>query len=83
MHRDWVLSLKSQCRRAKVPLFFKQWGAVQKSKTGRTLNGRTYDAMPKRRGGVAVGGRRPQPAPREDYPFGKLSPLPAVVRGDR
>jgi len=46
MHRDWVLSLKSQCRRAKVPFFFKQWGGIQKSKTGRTLGGRTYDEMP-------------------------------------
>jgi len=24
MHRDWVLSLRNQCRRAKVPFFFKQ-----------------------------------------------------------
>jgi hypothetical protein len=30
----------------RVPFFFKQWGGVQKSKRGRMLNGRTFDAMP-------------------------------------
>ena len=34
------------CRREKVPFFFKQWGGVHKSTTGRLLNGRTYDEMP-------------------------------------
>jgi protein gp37 len=29
-----------------VPLFFKQWGGVNKKKTGRELNGRTYDNLP-------------------------------------
>jgi protein gp37 len=29
-----------------VPFFFKQWGGVQKKKTGRTLEGRTWDEMP-------------------------------------
>lgn len=46
MERLWVLDLLRQCRSAKVPFFFKQWGGVQKGKTGRLLNGRTYDAMP-------------------------------------
>ena len=41
MQRDWVISLRDQCRHVKVPFFFKQWGGVQKSKFGRTLNGRT------------------------------------------
>ncbi len=48
MHRDWVISIRDQCRRAKVPFFFKQWGGFHKSKTGRTLDGHSYDAMPKR-----------------------------------
>ena len=26
--------------------FFKQWGGTNKKKTGRILNGRTYDEMP-------------------------------------
>jgi protein gp37 len=46
MHRDWVIDIRNQCRRAKVPFFFKQWGGVQKSRFGRALDGRTYDAMP-------------------------------------
>lgn len=46
MKRDWVVSLRRQCREQKVPFFFKQWGGVRKSKNGRTLDGRTYDAMP-------------------------------------
>jgi protein gp37 len=46
MQREWVVSLKNQCWKARVPFFFKQWGGVQKSKYGRELNGRTYDQMP-------------------------------------
>jgi protein gp37 len=29
-----------------VAFFFKQWGGTNKKKTGRILNGRTYDEMP-------------------------------------
>jgi len=29
-----------------VPFFFKQWGGVNKKKTGRELQGRTWDEMP-------------------------------------
>jgi protein gp37 len=43
---EWVLDLRNQCLKAGVPFFFKQWGGVQKSKTGRTLEGRTWDEMP-------------------------------------
>jgi protein gp37 len=48
MAKDWVLSLQRQCRKQKVKFFFKQWGGVRKSKTGRQLNGRTYDELPRR-----------------------------------
>jgi protein gp37 len=48
MHKEWVLSLRDQCDRAGVPFFFKQWGGVRKGKTGRELDGRTYDAIPPR-----------------------------------
>ena len=43
---SWVTDLRDQCVRADVPFFFKQWGGVQKSKTGRALEGRTWDQMP-------------------------------------
>ncbi len=48
MQREWVLSIRDQCERAQVPFFFKQWGGVRKSKTGRELDGRTYDGLPHR-----------------------------------
>jgi protein gp37 len=44
----WVRSIRAQCRATKVPFFFKQWGGVRKSTTGRTLDGRTYDEFPER-----------------------------------
>ena len=46
MRPEWVLDIRLQCERANVPFFFKQWGGVQKKRTGRKLNGRTYDEMP-------------------------------------
>ena len=48
MEKDWVISIRNQCRRQKVAFFFKQWGGVRKHKTGRLLEGRTYDAYPKK-----------------------------------
>jgi protein gp37 len=42
----WVTGIRDQCLAANVPFFFKQWGGVQKKKTGRTLEGRTWDEMP-------------------------------------
>jgi protein gp37 len=49
MSPDWVRSIKAQCENANVPFFFKQWGGVRKSETGRRLDGRTYSAFPDRR----------------------------------
>lgn len=43
----WVTDLRDQCRQARVPFFFKQWGGKNKKKTGRILDGRTWDQMPK------------------------------------
>ncbi|WP_087754151.1 DUF5131 family protein [Paraburkholderia caledonica] len=48
MEESWVQSIRLQCRASGTAFFFKQWGGVRKDMTGRTLNGRTYDAMPKR-----------------------------------
>jgi protein gp37 len=44
----WVRSVRALCHGARVPFFFKQWGRVRKFKTGRTLDGRTYDEFPGR-----------------------------------
>jgi protein gp37 len=46
MDPGWVVSIREQCARSKVPFFFKQWGGTRKSATGRLLGGRTYDEMP-------------------------------------
>jgi protein gp37 len=46
MSADWVLSIRDQCQRARVPFFFKQWGGVRKKLAGRELDGQTYDAFP-------------------------------------
>jgi protein gp37 len=48
MKEEWVLRLREQCDVADVAFFFKQWGGVRKSEAGRSLQGRTYDAMPER-----------------------------------
>jgi protein gp37 len=48
MQREWVESIMKQCAEASIPFFFKQWGGVQKKKTGRKLHGRTYDEVPPR-----------------------------------
>ncbi|MCL4202840.1 MAG: DUF5131 family protein [Pirellulaceae bacterium] len=47
MNPEWVRSIREQCRKAKIPFFFKQWGGVQKGKTGRLLDGQTYDEFPR------------------------------------
>lgn len=46
LERTWVTSIRDQCRRARVAFFFKQWGGVNKSRTGRELDGRTHDELP-------------------------------------
>jgi len=46
MKPEWVCDIRDQCVSAHVPFFFKQWGGVNKKKTGRELNGVTYDEMP-------------------------------------
>lgn len=48
MEADWVRGIRDVCVREHVPFFFKQWGGVFKKRTGRTLDGRTWDQMPTR-----------------------------------
>jgi protein gp37 len=48
MQKEWVVSVRDQCRESRVPFFFKQWGGVRKAKHGRLLEGRTYDEYPHR-----------------------------------
>lgn len=46
MDESWVTDIRDQCSAAGVAFFFKQWGGVNKKKTGRILQGRTWDEMP-------------------------------------
>ena len=48
MQEQWVLDIKKKCEnKHKLPFFFKQWGGVNKKKTGRLLHGKTWDNYPK------------------------------------
>jgi protein gp37 len=48
MEESWVREIKLSCEEQRVLFFFKQWGGVRKHKTGRLLDGRTFDEMPVR-----------------------------------
>jgi protein gp37 len=43
----WVVDIRDQCINAGVAFFFKQWGGVNKKRTGRHLEGRTWDELPR------------------------------------
>jgi protein gp37 len=46
MRKEWVTDIRDQCLAAGVAFFFKQWGGVHKKRTGRLLDGRTWDELP-------------------------------------
>lgn len=46
MKKEWVLELKDLCEKHGVAFFFKQWGGINKKKSGRLLDGKTYDGYP-------------------------------------
>jgi protein gp37 len=48
MKKEWVVSVRDECKRKGVPFFFKQWGGVRKKAAGRKLDGKTYDEFPQR-----------------------------------
>jgi protein gp37 len=43
----WVRAIRDQCSAAGVPFFFKQWGGRTPKAGGRSLDGRTWDEMPR------------------------------------
>ncbi|AVK96680.1 phage Gp37/Gp68 family protein [Lysinibacillus sphaericus] len=47
MEEEWVWNIKLNCERNNVAFFFKQWGGVQKFRTGRLLKDKIYDEYPK------------------------------------
>jgi len=46
MNPSWPIDLRDQCQKAHVAFFFKQWGGINKKRTGRVLAGRTWDQFP-------------------------------------
>jgi protein gp37 len=47
MREKWATEIRDRCRDRGIPFFFKQWGGVNKKRTGRELDGRTWDELPK------------------------------------
>lgn len=56
MKEEWVLDIMKQCEKSNTKFFFKQWGGTNKKKTGRMINGKTYDDMPDFEGVLADAG---------------------------
>lgn len=48
MEASWVSAIQDSCDKYGTAFFFKQWGGTNKKKSGRLLNGRTWDAYPVR-----------------------------------
>jgi protein gp37 len=46
MEKEWVLSLRDQCKAATVPFLFKQWGDLPKKRCGREVEGKEYAEVP-------------------------------------
>ena len=47
MNPEWVTAIQENCAKFRTAFFFKQWGGVNKKKSGRVLNGRTWDEYPR------------------------------------
>lgn len=50
MDPAWAREIRARCDEAGVPFFFKQHAGFSKKRSGRVLDGRTWDAMPVIRG---------------------------------
>ena len=44
--KEWIYEIKDKCQSLNIAFFFKQWGGVNKKKSGRLLDGKIYDEMP-------------------------------------
>jgi len=48
MQVDWVREIRDSCSEQGVAFHFKQWGGTNKKKTGRVLDGQTWDEFPRK-----------------------------------
>ena len=46
MDEKWVLELRDKAEKKNIPFFFKQWGGINKKKTGHLLEGKEYKQYP-------------------------------------
>jgi len=44
---EWIRPIRDQCIDKGIPFFFKQWGGINKKKSGRLLDGREWNEMPR------------------------------------
>lgn len=54
MKPEWAQRIRDRCVSVGVPFFFKQWGGVNKKRTGRILDGQTWQEVPHRSRGIGV-----------------------------
>lgn len=47
MKSEWVRAIRDQCKKQKVPFFFKQWGGIRPKTGGRLLDGKEWSQFPK------------------------------------
>ncbi len=46
MRKEWVIKIRDYCISNNIPFFFKQWGGVNKCKSGRVLEGKIWNEQP-------------------------------------
>lgn len=46
MEEAWVIDVRDQCIKSRVPFFFKQWGGFRPKSGGRELKGQNWDQYP-------------------------------------
>jgi len=46
IQESWVIEIRNRCLKHNIPFFFKQWGGVNKKKSGRLLDGKYWDEIP-------------------------------------
>lgn len=58
MQLEWAKEVRDQCKNAKVPFFFKQWGGARPKSGGNELDGETIMEYPVDIGGDSVGNKK-------------------------
>jgi protein gp37 len=47
MKAEWVRPIRDKCLSEGIPFFFKQWGGTRRAKTGKVLDGRIWNELPR------------------------------------